>query len=128
MKPSTVRLGRDRTPATRLQTDRPAGKIVRLDPDYAARARESGRPLPTTSAFSVSYGGHVAVGADDDIRLPGEGQDRRVELGLVTGRRAREVTAETALSHVAGHTVTDNTTAWSRPDGIPAHGGSASGH
>lgn len=170
MKLSTVRLGRDRTSAARLQKKhcvllpypdvgtliasgegwqeragaetgerhrledvsyaplivRP-GKIVRLDPNYVARARELGWPLPTTSEFSVSYGGHVVVGADDDICLPAEGRDvdRGVELGLVIGRRARAVTAETALGHVAGYTVTNNITTWSRPDGIPAPGPSA---
>jgi acylpyruvate hydrolase len=170
VKLSTVRLGRDRTSAARLQKKhcvllpypdvgaliasgdgwreragaetgerhrledvsyaplivRP-GRIVRLDLNYASRARELGWPLPEAPEFSVSYGGHVVVGADDDICLPAEGQDVDwgVELGLVMGRRAREVTAETALGHVAGYTVTSNITAWSRPDGIPAPRASA---
>ncbi|WP_369031829.1 MULTISPECIES: fumarylacetoacetate hydrolase family protein [Streptomyces] len=162
MKLSTVRLGRDRTAAARLQKkhcvvlpyrdvgaliasgdgwrERAAaetgerhrldevsyaplivrpGKVVSVDPGYAARARETGRPLSAVPEFRVRDGRRV-VGAHDDICLPSEEQDVDwgVALGLVIGRRARGVTAETALSHVAGYTVVNDVTVRSREGAV----------
>lgn len=164
MKLSTVRLGRNRTAAARLQKKhcvllpypdvgaliasgdgwweragvdtgerrrlddisfeplivRPS-KIVDVGPNYALRVRELGRPAPTAPEFLVRDGAHVLVGAEDDISLPAEPQEARwgVELGVVIGRRARNVTAESALSHVAGYTVVNDVTVPNRPENLP---------
>ncbi|WP_371663435.1 fumarylacetoacetate hydrolase family protein [Streptomyces sp. NBC_00280] len=164
MKLGTVRLGRDRTAAARLQKQhcvllpypdvgaliasgdgwrdragadtgerhrlgdvsyaplivRP-GKIVSVATNYAVRARELGRPVPDVPEFSVRNGGHVVVGADDDIRLPDEGRDVHwgVELGVVIGRRARDVPARSALRHVAGYTVVNDVAVRNGPEDVP---------
>ncbi|WP_427918804.1 fumarylacetoacetate hydrolase family protein [Streptomyces sp. cg40] len=169
MKLSTVRLGRDRTAAARLQKkhcvvlpyrdvgaliasgdgwqDRAAaesgerhrlddisygplivqpGKIVSVGSNFAARVRETGQPLPTVPVLSVREGAST-VGAHDDIRLPTVEKelDWGVELALVIGRRACGVTAETALSHVAGYTVLNDVTVRSGPDADLGSGPSA---
>lgn len=66
-------------------------------------------------------GGHLVVGADDDICLPAEGREVHwgVELGVVIGRKSRDVTVRSALSHVAGSTVV-NDVAVRNPEGIPS--------
>ncbi|MDX3134452.1 fumarylacetoacetate hydrolase family protein [Streptomyces europaeiscabiei] len=165
MKLSTVRLGRNRTAAARLEKkhgvllpypdvgaliasgdgwrDRAGadigerhrlddlsyaplivrpGKIVAVGPNYSLRARELGCLVPAVPEFSARSGDHVVVGADDDICLPAEGReaDWGVELGVVIGRRARDVTARSALSHVAGYTVVNHVAVRKRPDGIPS--------
>ncbi|WP_053755098.1 fumarylacetoacetate hydrolase family protein [Streptomyces sp. MMG1533] len=96
-------------------------KIVHVGPNYASRARETGQPLPAAPEFSVRDHGRV-LGAHDDIHLPAEGHhvDMGAELGVVIGRRARGVTAEAALSHVAGYTVVNDVTLRGRLDGTPA--------
>jgi len=95
------------------------GKMIAVDPNYPLRIRELGCPVPTVPEFSVRNGGHVVVGADDDIRVPTEGQDVTwgVELGVVIGRRARDVTARTALGHVAGYTVVNDVVVRNGPQG-----------
>jgi len=92
--PPTERLG----PAT----CRPS-KIVCIGLNYADHARETGAKPPdqpviffkSTTAWS---------GPDDDVVLPrgSTKTDWEVELAVVIGRRARYVTHEQALSHVAG--------------------------
>ncbi|MEV4031718.1 fumarylacetoacetate hydrolase family protein [Streptomyces umbrinus] len=98
------------------------GKMVAVGLNYAVRARELGCPVPAAPEFSVRSDGYVVVGADDDIRLPVEGQDVHcgVELGVVIGRRARDVTARSALSHVAGYTVVNDVAVRNGPERIPS--------
>ncbi|MFJ4199982.1 fumarylacetoacetate hydrolase family protein [Streptomyces sviceus] len=95
------------------------GKMVAVGPNYAVRARELGRTVPVVPEFSVRNGGHLVVGADDDIPVPAEGRDVDwgVELGVVIGRRAREVTARAALGHVAGYTVVNDVSVRNGPEG-----------
>ncbi|GAA4013675.1 fumarylacetoacetate hydrolase family protein [Streptomyces plumbiresistens] len=85
-------------------------RVIAVGANHAVRVRELGCPLPVAPEFSVRNGGHVVVGAEDDIRVPAEGQEVLwgVELGVVIGRRARDVTARTALAHVAGYTVVND--------------------
>ncbi|MFD4501499.1 fumarylacetoacetate hydrolase family protein [Streptomyces sp. NPDC058457] len=155
MKLGTVRLGRGRTAAARLQKQhcvllpygdvgaliasggdgceraaadsgdrlrlseishaplipRPAN-VVRVEPNYAPRLRETGGPDPAAPAFSVVHGGRP-VGPYDNIRLPDTGQalDWGAQLGVVVGLPARAVAAEKALGHVAGYTVITSVTA-----------------
>lgn len=65
-------------------------------------------------------------GPYDDVVLPalGENHDWELELGVVIGREAREVSRDEALDHVAGYTVCNDLTTRSlvsRPD-IPMMG------
>ncbi|WP_329233111.1 fumarylacetoacetate hydrolase family protein [Streptomyces canus] len=96
------------------------GKMVAVGPNHAVRVRELGCAIPAAPEFSVRNGGHAVVGADD-IRVPAEGRDVYwgVELGVVIGRRAREVTARAALGHVAGYTVVNDVAVRNGPEGTP---------
>ena len=53
------------------------------------------------------------VGAQDDVVLPRNVQkpDWELELGVVIGRRARHVTADQAMDHVAGFAIVNDVTA-----------------
>ncbi|MET9457651.1 fumarylacetoacetate hydrolase family protein [Streptomyces canus] len=86
------------------------GKMVAVGPNHAVHVRELGCATPAAPEFSVRNGGHAVVGADDDIRVPAERRDVHwgVELGVVIGRRAQDVTARAALGHVAGYTVVND--------------------
>ncbi|MCX5335755.1 MULTISPECIES: fumarylacetoacetate hydrolase family protein [unclassified Streptomyces] len=98
------------------------GTMVAVSPNHAVRVRELGCPAPAAPEFSLRKGGHVVVGAEDDIRVLAEGQDVfwGVELGVVIGRRARDVTARTALGHVAGYTVVNDVAVRNGPQDIPS--------
>lgn len=84
-------------------TPRPS-KIVCIGLNYRDHARETGAPIPaepilffkSTSAF---------VGPNDDLVIPrgSEKTDWEVELAIVIGQRARYVTEDAALGHVAGY-------------------------
>jgi 2-keto-4-pentenoate hydratase/2-oxohepta-3-ene-1,7-dioic acid hydratase in catechol pathway len=79
-------------------------KIVCIGLNYRGHARETGAAIPgepilffkSTSAF---------VGPNDDLIIPrgSEKTDWEVELAVVIGRRARYVSEESALEHVAGY-------------------------
>jgi 2-keto-4-pentenoate hydratase/2-oxohepta-3-ene-1,7-dioic acid hydratase in catechol pathway len=78
-------------------------KIVCIGLNYADHAKETGARVPeepviffkSTSAWS---------GPDDDLVLPrgSKKTDWEVELAVVVGRRARYVSREEAMGHVAG--------------------------
>lgn len=79
-------------------------KIVCIGLNYHGHAKETGAPIPSepiiffkaTSAF---------VGPYDHLVIPkgSEKTDWEVELAVVIGRRARHVSLQAALSHVAGY-------------------------
>ena len=78
-------------------------KIVCIGLNYRDHARESGAALPGEPIVFLKASSALA-GPDDDLRLPlgGEKTDWEVELALVIGARAKYVSVEDALSHVAG--------------------------
>lgn len=79
-------------------------KIVCIGLNYRGHARETGAAIPSepvvflkaTSAFS---------GPNDDVELPRTSTktDWEVELAIVIGRRAKYVTRDQAMAHVAGY-------------------------
>lgn len=81
-------------------------KIVCIGKNYADHAKEFGGEIPTepvlfmkaTSAFS---------GPQDDVEMPFESThlDYEVELAIVIGRTAKNVTFESALEYIAGYSV-----------------------
>jgi 2-keto-4-pentenoate hydratase/2-oxohepta-3-ene-1,7-dioic acid hydratase in catechol pathway len=96
------------------------GKIVCVGLNYRAHAAEGGRPLPTRPLLFSKFANAV-IGDGEPIVSP-EGShalDLEVELGVVIGTRARRVSRDDALDHVAGYVVVNDISArdW---QGVPA--------
>jgi 2-keto-4-pentenoate hydratase/2-oxohepta-3-ene-1,7-dioic acid hydratase in catechol pathway len=79
------------------------GKLVCIGLNYRDHARESGAALPPEPIVFLKATSALA-GPNDDLALPrgSEKTDWEVELALVIGARAKYVTPEAALDHVAG--------------------------
>ena len=82
------------------------GKFIAVGLNYADHAAESGMPVPKepvlfTKAISC------LVGCNDAVVLPKDSvkTDWEVELGIVIGSKARYVSEDQALAHVAGYCV-----------------------
>ncbi|MBX3072085.1 MAG: fumarylacetoacetate hydrolase family protein [Thermomicrobiales bacterium] len=81
------------------------GKIICVGLNYARHAKESGAAIPTSPVLFSKFGNTIC-GAGDSVPLPAgiaEQYDYEVELGLVIGKHARNVSQEDALSHVFGY-------------------------
>ncbi len=80
------------------------GKIICIGLNYRQHAAESGLAVPTSPVVFAKFGNAVA-GPGEAIPLPAgaEQYDYEVELALVMGRRARNVSEAEALSYVFGY-------------------------
>ena len=107
LKPATLpeasgnpRLG---TPFTGMQ------KFAAIGLNYTDHAAEIGMDLP---AEPVVFSKHLSCisGPDDDVILPRRSKksDWEVELGVVIGTRAKNVSKQDALDHVAGYTIVND--------------------
>jgi 2-keto-4-pentenoate hydratase/2-oxohepta-3-ene-1,7-dioic acid hydratase in catechol pathway len=79
-------------------------KIICLGLNYRDHAAEAGQEIPAAPLWFAKFANSLA-GSGEDIVLPAahaEYVDYEAELAVVIGRRARDVTAAEALSHVAG--------------------------
>ena len=88
-------------------------KIICLGLNYKDHAAETGLKLPTSPVLFPKYRNSL-IGPADDIIVPRaarEKLDYEVELAVVIGRRAREVSEEDALSYVAGYAVFNDVSA-----------------
>ncbi|WP_211844590.1 fumarylacetoacetate hydrolase family protein [Neoroseomonas eburnea] len=88
------------------------GKILGVGRNYGDHAKETGGPkleLPRIFMKPTSsvVGPGAAVRIPPDVKKP----DWEVELAVVIGRRARNVSEGVALDHVAGYTVLDDISA-----------------
>ena len=85
------------------------GKFICVGLNYADHAAESGLPVPPEPVIFMKATSAV-IGANDAVVLPRDSQksDWEVELGVVIGTRARYVTDEEALDHVAGYCVVND--------------------
>lgn len=84
-------------------------KYIAIGLNYHDHAVESGMPVPAEPVMFPKWTSCLA-GPDDDI-VPPEGFTRldwEVELGIVIGSQARKVSADAALSHVAGFCVAND--------------------
>lgn len=85
------------------------GKLIGIGLNYSDHAAEAGLPVPTepivflkaTSAISGPY---------DPVEIPADAEktDWEVELGFVIGTRAKNVTIDNALNHVAGYFIVND--------------------
>ncbi|BDB22715.1 fumarylacetoacetate hydrolase family protein [Cupriavidus sp. P-10] len=85
------------------------GKIVAIGLNYADHAAEAGMPLPAEPIVFLKANSSLN-GPDDAVMLPfgSEKSDWEVELGVVIGTTARNVSREEALNHVAGYCVVND--------------------
>lgn len=85
------------------------GKIVCVGLNYADHAREAGLQPPKEPVLFLKPTSALA-GPRDDLRIPrgATKTDWEVELGVVIGRTARDVSEADAMSHVAGYTVVND--------------------
>ena len=82
------------------------GKFVCIGLNYRDHAAESNLPIPAEPVVFGKWSSAI-VGPNDDVEIPrgSEKTDWEVELGVVIGTRARYVTQDEALVHVAGYCV-----------------------
>jgi 2-keto-4-pentenoate hydratase/2-oxohepta-3-ene-1,7-dioic acid hydratase in catechol pathway len=85
------------------------GKIIAIGLNYADHAAEAGMPLPAEPIVFLKANSSLN-GPDDAVMLPFGSQktDWEVELGVVIGTTARNVSREQALNHVAGYCVVND--------------------
>jgi acylpyruvate hydrolase len=79
-------------------------KIICLGLNYRDHAEETGQEIPTAPMWFAKFANSL-TGSGQDIVLPAahaEYVDYEAELALVIGRRAKNVSAEDALSQIAG--------------------------
>lgn len=86
-----------------------AGKIVGVALNYHLHIQETGAKIPAEPVLFIKAGSSLA-GAYDPIIMPQTGLklDWEAELGVVIGRTVRNVTAASALDHVAGYCLLDD--------------------
>jgi acylpyruvate hydrolase len=87
-------------------------KIICLGLNYMRHIREMGREPPAFPTIFAKYT-NALIGPRDEIAMPAvsDRMDWEVELGVVIGSPARNVSAEAALEHVAGYTVVNDISA-----------------
>jgi len=110
---ATARRGERRLDPAALQAPVRPGKIVAIGLNYHQHAAESGVEAPTAPLIFAKFPSSV-VGPTADIvvdRRLTQSVDWEVELGVVVGRRMRDVPAERALEHVFGYTVVNDVSA-----------------
>jgi 2,4-diketo-3-deoxy-L-fuconate hydrolase len=82
------------------------GKMLCVGLNYAEHAAETNTPLPEQPVLFMKATSAI-VGANDDLMIPRGSvkTDWEVELGIVIGDLARDVSIGEALAHVAGYVV-----------------------
>ncbi|MFN5511239.1 MAG: fumarylacetoacetate hydrolase family protein [Burkholderiales bacterium] len=86
-----------------------ATKFVAIGLNYSDHAAETGNPIPAEPiVFHKTLS--CMQGGNDEVMLPrgSKKTDWEVELGIVIGTRARDVSRKAALSHVAGYCVVND--------------------
>jgi 2-keto-4-pentenoate hydratase/2-oxohepta-3-ene-1,7-dioic acid hydratase in catechol pathway len=80
------------------------GKIICVGLNYRRHAQESNLPVPETPVLFSKFGNTIC-GSGADVPLPGVATefDYEVELGIVIGKSARNVSQENALNYVLGY-------------------------
>jgi 2,4-diketo-3-deoxy-L-fuconate hydrolase len=88
---------------------RGCGKFIAVGLNYSDHAAESGMAVPAEPVI-FSKTTSCIVGPTDNIMLPKDSlkTDWEVELGVVIGRTARYVPAQSALEYVAGYCVVND--------------------
>jgi len=88
-------------------------KIVAIGLNYADHASESKLELPKTPLVFAKFPGSI-IGMDENIIIPAnitQRVDYEVELGVIIGRKAKNVPVNEALNYVFGYTVLNDISA-----------------
>lgn len=88
-------------------------KIVAIGLNYIDHAAESKMEVPEEPLVFTKFPNSIVSGTDD-IQIPTDltqEVDYEVELGVVMGKRAKNVSKEEALSHVFGYTIVNDVSA-----------------
>ena len=85
------------------------GKFLCIGLNYADHAAETGAQVPNEPVVFMKATSAIS-GPNDDVEIPRGARktDWEVELGVVIGSRARYVSREDALQHVAGYCVVND--------------------
>ncbi|TDG07303.1 FAA hydrolase family protein [Paraburkholderia guartelaensis] len=85
------------------------GKMVCIGLNYADHAAESGMAVPSEPVVFNKWTSAI-VGPNDDIEIPrgSKKTDWEVELGVVIGKHAKNVSEADALNYVAGYCVVND--------------------
>ena len=85
------------------------GKMICVGLNYSDHAAETNAKVPEQPIIFMKATTAI-VGANDDVMIPRDSikTDWEVELGVVIGDIARDVTREQALDHVAGYLVVND--------------------
>ncbi|MCD9123237.1 fumarylacetoacetate hydrolase family protein [Cupriavidus sp. UGS-1] len=85
------------------------GKIVAIGLNYADHAAEANMPIPSEPIVFLKATSSLN-GPNDPVMLPRDSvkSDWEVELGVVIGTRAQDVSPAAALDHVAGYCVVND--------------------
>jgi 2-keto-4-pentenoate hydratase/2-oxohepta-3-ene-1,7-dioic acid hydratase in catechol pathway len=106
-----AKAGKEVTPARILCPVTPS-KVVAIGLNYKDHAAEMNKPLPSEPLMFMKPSTAV-IGPGESIRIPPNVGEihHEAELGVVIGRRASRVSAETAMEHVLGLTCLIDVTA-----------------
>ena len=87
-------------------------KVIAVGLNFKDHARESGVELPTTPLLFAKFPSSI-IGPGDEIEIPAitDEVDWEVELAVIIGRRARQVSPERALEYVFGYTIANDVSA-----------------
>ncbi|MET4676438.1 MULTISPECIES: fumarylacetoacetate hydrolase family protein [unclassified Luteibacter] len=82
------------------------GKMICVGMNYADHAAETGAPVPEQPVLFMKATTAIG-GANDTVVIPRDSvkTDWEVELGVIIGEVARDVSLDDAMSHVAGYAV-----------------------
>ncbi|MEV8467947.1 fumarylacetoacetate hydrolase family protein [Fluviibacterium sp. DFM31] len=85
------------------------GKFICIGLNYADHAAESGMEVPKEPVIFMKATSAI-IGPNDTVVLPrgAEKGDWEVELGVVIGKEARDVSEADALDHVAGYCIVND--------------------
>ena len=82
------------------------GKLICIGLNYVDHAKETGNPIPKEPIVFLKANSALN-GPNDTVMMPrgSKKSDWEVELGVVIGTRADNVSQKDALNHVAGYTI-----------------------
>jgi 2-keto-4-pentenoate hydratase/2-oxohepta-3-ene-1,7-dioic acid hydratase in catechol pathway len=85
------------------------GKVIGVAINYKLHGEETGLGQPTEPSIFLKATSAIC-GPHDDLLLPKGSQktDWEVELGVVIGRRAQNISEAEAINHIAGYCVVDD--------------------
>ncbi|BGO89652.1 hypothetical protein NBRC10512v2_001607 [Rhodotorula toruloides] len=98
-------------------------KCVAIGRNYAAHIKELNNTTPSEPFFFLKPTTSYALSDDGKVEIPkGVVVHHEVELGVIIGKRGRDIPASKALDYVAGYTLAIDYTARNVQDAVKAKG------